>query len=154
MQKSISLFLIAVLVSFSSRGFAQTPEVPVKALFDAMRSHNGGQLTAQFARGALLQRAEANGEIKQNNIARFAEFVSQTDKYLDEKLLAISVHQSGNLAAVWTPYAFYLDGQLSHCGVNSFQLVKIEESWKIQYLIDNSHGGDCELFIRQHGSDN
>lgn len=143
----------ACLLHFSliSSGLAaQSPEQTVTSLFDAMRDHDGGKLTAQFMPSALLQRAQVNGDIKHNDIARFAEFVSTTDKYLDEKLLWVTVHLSDNLAVVWTPYAFYLDNELSHCGVNSFQLIKLQDQWKIQYLIDNTHSGDCTQFIEQH----
>ena len=151
--KLISLLFTIVLFSLSYKGFAQSPETPVTALFNAMRAHDGEQLAAQFTNGALLQRAEPGGNIKSNDISQFAGFVTQSDKYLDEKLLAIIVQQSDNLAAVWTPYVFYLDGELSHCGVNSFQLVKVGPSWKIQYLIDNMHSGDCALFIKQYSAD-
>ena len=153
MPKSISLLYTMALFSMSFKGLAQSPETPVKALFDAMRAHDGEQLAAQFTDSALLQRAEPGGNIKSNDISQFAGFVSQTDKYLDEKLLAVTVQQSDNLATVWTPYVFYLDGKLSHCGVNSFQLVKTGPNWKIQYLIDNMHNGDCALFIEQYSAD-
>jgi len=153
MPKSISLLYTMALFSMSFKGLAQSPETPVKALFDAMRAHDGEQLAAQFTDSALLQRAEPGGNIKSNDISQFAGFVSQTDKYLDEKLLAVTVQQSDNLAAVWTPYVFYLDGKLSHCGVNSFQLVRTGPNWKIQYLIDNMHSGDCALFIEQYSAD-
>ncbi|MBR9791976.1 MAG: hypothetical protein GYB58_09550 [Gammaproteobacteria bacterium] len=118
-----------------------------------MRAHDGERLAAQFTNSALLQRAEPGGNIKSNDLSQFAGFVSQTDKHLDEKLLAVTVQQSDNLAAVWTPYVFYLDGKLSHCGVNSFQLVKTGPDWKIHNLIDNVHGDDCEQFIKQYRTD-
>jgi hypothetical protein len=43
------------------------------------------------------------------------------------------------MATVWTPYTFYYKGQYSHKGINSFQLVKLKEGWKIQYLIDTRY---------------
>jgi hypothetical protein len=33
-------------------------------------------------------------------------------------------------------YTFYLNGDESHTGTNSFQLVRTSEGWKIQYIID------------------
>ena len=153
MPKSISLLFTLALFSTSGEGLAQSPEAPVEALFNAMRAHDGEQLAAQFTNSALLQRAEPGGNIKSNDLSQFAGFVNQTDKHLDEKLLAVTVQQSDNLAAIWTPYVFYLDGKLSHCGVNSFQLVRTGPDWKIHYLIDNVHGGDCEQFINQFSTD-
>lgn len=150
---TIRRICITSILCLTSTCYAeQSPEQTVHSLFNAMRAHDGNKIAAQFMPSALLQRAQVNGDLKHNDIERFAEFVSTTDKYLDEKLLSVTVHQSDNLAVVWTPYAFYLDNQLSHCGVNSFQLIKLQDQWKIQYLIDNTHSGDCAHFIEQHSN--
>ena len=43
-----------------------------------------------------------------------------------------------------TPYKFYVGEKFSHCGVNSFQLVKIRGEWKIQYIIDTRRRQNCD----------
>jgi hypothetical protein len=58
---------------------------------------------------------------------------------LDERIQFASVLVEGSLASVWTPYEFYFNGRYSHCGVNSFQLVRLRGKWQIQYLIDTRH---------------
>ena len=40
-----------------------------------------------------------------------------------------SVH--GLIATVWAPYDFWIDGKLSHCGIDAFDLIKTEDGWKI-----------------------
>lgn len=153
MKKSL-LLLVTLVSSFAMSTLTLAKEdaaaQPIHNMFDAMREHNGNKLLAQFTDNAILQRAGKGGEVKTNDLKKFAAFVSKTDKHLDEKLLAVNVAISDNLASVWTPYVFYLDGKLSHCGVNSFQLVKFEYDWKIVYLIDNTHAGDCEKFIARY----
>jgi len=37
----------------------------------------------------------------------------------------------GPIAALWGEYEFWIDGEFSHCGVDSIDLVKIEGEWKI-----------------------
>jgi len=32
---------------------------------------------------------------------------------------------------VWAPYDFWIDGKLSHCGTDAFDLIKTEDGWKI-----------------------
>lgn len=143
-----SLLILTVAPSI----YADSLEItkPIIKLFDAMREHNGEKLTAQFTDTALLQRVTKDNTVKSSELNKFAQSISNTDKYLDEHLLNIDVKHSDNLAMVWTPYAFYLDKKLSHCGVNSFQLIKQSGTWKIQYLIDNVHQGDCINFIELH----
>ena len=131
----LSLLLSTILVMPMIKASEITQ--PVHALFDAMRAHDAVKLQAQFTESAILQRAVADGSVTTGDLAKFAENVATSTKLLDEQLLSIEVQQNGNLATVWTPFAFYLDKKLSHCGVNSFQLVKNTDGWKINYLIDN-----------------
>lgn len=44
------------------------------------------------------------------------------------------VHVSGALAVVWLPYDLYRNGEWSHCGVDSFTLVRTGAEWKIANL--------------------
>jgi hypothetical protein len=54
----------------------------------------------------------------------------------EERITDYKVQIDGTLAHVWTPYQFYINGNLSHSGVNSFTLFKENESWKIIHIID------------------
>jgi len=62
-----------------------------------------------------------------------------------EKLLSYDIKIDGNLASVWTPYEFYLNGNFSHCGANSFQLFNNNGTWQITYLVDMRRRGDCDV---------
>jgi len=124
--------------------------IPINNMFDAMREHDSKKFSQQFTTGAILERATKTNEIKQSDLTKFAQLIDKSTHYLDEQLFNISIHQSGNVASVWTPFAFYLDRKLSHCGINSFQLIKQSEQWKIRYLIDNAYQGNCQDFINKH----
>jgi len=41
---------------------------------------------------------------------------------------------TGGLASVWLPYDFYIDDEWSHCGVDTFTLVRIDGDWLIASL--------------------
>ena len=64
-----------------------------------------------------------------NNIASIPK-----DRTFEEKLLDFSIQVDANMANAWTPYEFWYNGNFSHCGVNSFPLIKEEDTWKIIYL--------------------
>ena len=61
-----------------------------------------------------------------------------------EKLLDYSIQVDGAMANAWTPYEFWYKNKFSHCGVNSFQLLKQEGTWKIIYLIDTRRKEGCQ----------
>lgn len=60
-----------------------------------------------------------------------------------ERLLDYRIQTDGDMAHVWTPYEFYLQGAFHHCGVNSFQLVRGDRGWKIIYIVDTRRVGAC-----------
>lgn len=55
---------------------------------------------------------------------------------INEKLLSFTTQADGTLGHAWTPYEFYIDGKLSHTGVNAFTLFKEKDVWKIVHIID------------------
>lgn len=62
----------------------------------------------------------------------------------EEVLHDFNVSVYGKMASVATPYSFYLNEEFSHCGVNSFQLMKEKGEWKIIYLVDTRTKTDCD----------
>ena len=57
-----------------------------------------------------------------------------------EKIMSYSIQVDGSMAHAWTPYEFYVNGKVSHKGVNAFTLFKKDSpqtsEWKIIHLID------------------
>jgi hypothetical protein len=143
-MKRIGILLTIGVVAVCSLQ-AQTTEDSVKAavnqLFDGMKNADAALLKAAFADSAILQTIARDKEgkfyIRNEKLADFAAFVAKQDKgAADERIEFETVRIDGPLAIVWTPYKFYYKGQFSHCGVNSFQLVRLKGEWKIQYIID------------------
>ena len=48
-----------------------------------------------------------------------------------ERIWSPRVLVHGDLANVWAPYDFHIDGAFSHCGVDSFDLIRSPNGWKI-----------------------
>ena len=87
---------------------------------------------------------EGNIVIKNETPADFIDFISkESPGNVDEKIIFDVVKVDGPLSIAWTPYNFYYKGQFSHCGVNSFQLVRFNGEWKIQYIIDTRRKQGC-----------
>jgi len=116
----------------------------VNQLFIGMKNADSALIKNAFTKNAVLQTITKNGEVRNENISDFALSISQSEKQsLDERITFENVLIDGNLASAWTPYEFYYKGQFSHCGVNSFQLIKQNNEWKIQYIIDTRRKDNC-----------
>lgn len=50
---------------------------------------------------------------------------------LRERYWSPTVLVRGSIAVVWAPYEFWEDGKSSHCGVDVFDLVKIDGEWRV-----------------------
>ena len=147
------VLLLAVFISINTYSQAQSSEDSVKnavnLLFEGMKNADPLLLKKAFSDSAILQTIARNKEgktiIRNEKIEAFAEAISKSPKgALDERIQFETIKIDGPLAIVWTPYKFYYDGKFSHCGVNSFQLVRINGEWKIQYLIDTRRKESCE----------
>ena len=131
---------------------AQSAEDSVKAvvnnLFRAMKNSDGVLLKSVFADSAILQTIETKtGKtmVKNEAVAGFIESISKLPVgAADEQVIFDMVKIDAALASVWTPYKFYFNGKFSHCGVNSFQLLRLNNECKIQYLIDTRRRAGCE----------
>ena len=58
------------------------------------------------------------------------------DIKFEERILSYNIQVDGTMAHAWTPYEFYVNGKLSHKGVNSFTLYFDKTTWKIIHIID------------------
>lgn len=62
-----------------------------------------------------------------------------------EEIHNYEVKLDGKMANVWTPYTFYINDAISHCGTNSFQLFKRDGVWKIFYIVDTRDREGCAV---------
>ena len=149
-MKYLLITLLVVMVVLPA--YSQSEEAAVKAviesLFDAMRAKNADQIGAVFSENAIMQTIETTGEtgvVKAGSVADFVKGISSLplEAKLDERITDFQINIDGPMATAWTPYEFYFNDKFSHCGVNSFQLVKMAAGWKIVYIIDTRRKDGC-----------
>jgi hypothetical protein len=154
MKKSI-LYIICILFTTQTTLIAQTTytagsatsEKEVKQviqnMFHAMQQADTTLLKTCFSDKIIFQTILNKPEGAMINTVSINDFIQSIGKQipnaLDERIEFGAIQIDPLMATVWTPYTFYLKGQYSHKGINSFQLVKLKEGWKIQYLIDTRY---------------
>jgi Domain of unknown function (DUF4440) len=60
----------------------------------------------------------------------------------EERIHDALVRIDDNVAIVWAPFEFLIDGKVDHCGRDMAQLVRVDGRWLIAALGDNSRT-DC-----------
>jgi hypothetical protein len=146
--------VLAVLtLLFGTRSFAQSDDAAIKqtinSLFDGMRRSDTAMIRSAFAPQGSLQTVLKNRDgkviIRSEPLDSFIAFIGKPHKEVyDERITFETLKVDGDLAIAWTPYRFYVNEKFSHCGVDSFQLVKLNGEWKIYYLIDTRRKQDCD----------
>jgi hypothetical protein len=150
-MKQLLTFTLTTMIFFSAK--TQTTADSVKAavnnMFTAMKNADSTSLKQIFSETAVLQTISRNKEgntiVRTESLTNFAASIGKLAKGdADERITFGAVHIDGALASVWTPYEFYFKGNFSHCGVNSFQLVRMNGEWKVQYIIDTRRKDNCK----------
>ena len=138
MKSLFSVLILALCTSLSGicQSKADSAKVVISQFFDAMRNADTTALRACLAPTAFFQTIAPDG-IKTQPVQEFlAAVASAKPGELDEQIEIESIKMDGLLISIWAPYQFFYKTQLHHRGANSFQLVKLGASWKIQYVID------------------
>jgi hypothetical protein len=144
--------LFFICISFCKTSDAQSPEDSVKAavnqLFLATKNADASLYSSSFTDSAILQTIKTNEEgkvsVENYSVTDVANVISKLQKNdVDERIQTDIVKIDGPLAIVWAPYKIYFKDKFSNCGVDSFQLVRVNGKWKIQYLIDTRRTKSC-----------
>ena len=90
-----------------------------------------------------------DGDDRLSDVISIDEFIKYIggglEEVHDEKFWDMQIHSDQQLATVWTKYAFFLGEKFIHCGTETFLLRKVEDEWKIFYLVDTRRKMGCKL---------
>ncbi len=145
------LFLFVSTTIFGQTNEKREVKQAVDTFFEGFHKGDTALMKTVMADKILMQTAYKNKEGKDilvtddSNKLITAIADRPEDQKWDERLSGYSIQVEGNMANAWTPYEFWFNGEFSHCGVNSFQLFKDGDQWKIIYLIDTRRRSDCNV---------
>lgn len=138
MKKILFITILMFLVSFST--FAQTQDekdslAVVNKMFTEMANHNPTAIAELYTKDsnltAIIRRKDGKNSIMAFTGEAFSKNFSEKKNEIKEDMYAPEVKIYGDLAVIHGRYVFFVDGKISHCGVNAFHLVKTETGWKI-----------------------
>ncbi len=124
-------------------------QATIKRFFEGFHQQDSLIIKSTLYKEVVMQTiaidSEENAVLKQEKIGSFLKSITSVPKTtkFEEKILSYHIQIDGDMANAWTKYEFWRNGIFSHCGVNSFQLIKHQEDWKIIYIIDTRRKVDC-----------
>ncbi|NMM48694.1 nuclear transport factor 2 family protein [Marinigracilibium pacificum] len=142
----ITLFTCAFL-SLQAQNETIEVEKVINKLFDSMRAGDSTTLVSVFINDPAMKTVyNKDGKVilHSGSLNDFAKAVGTPhDQIFNEVIKNLEIKVDGPLASAWVPYKFFLGEQYSHCGVNVFELIKIDGNWKISSIIDTRRKDDC-----------
>jgi Putative lumazine-binding len=147
-KMSFVLLLAGVAVcGVTASVYAATPEEdavlgPVHAMFAGMAKRDAAAIKGSAIAGAgmVLMR---NGTPSQTTIDAFADRIGKPGTtQIEERIHDPLIRIDNDLAVVWAPFDFLIDGKVDHCGTDLFNLVRKDGKWLIASVADTGRK-DC-----------
>jgi hypothetical protein len=153
MKLLISLSFCLLISPLFAQNTAEESAImkPVKELFEGMKLGDSSIVRSAFAKDATLASISRDKEgtvvvKRESSVDSFIKAVGTPHKDTwNEPIWDIRIEHEGDLSQVWARYAFFLGKNFNHCGIDAFQLAKINGEWKIIHLSDTREKIRCEI---------
>jgi hypothetical protein len=158
MKKLLSILFISITLGVSAQNdipakepteFEKEITHTLENLFKGMQTSDSALVHSTFHNNVSMRTTYINKKtnkptIIQEELSEFLTAIGTPKKESwNERISNLIIHVDGNLAQTWMDYSFYIDENFSHCGVNSIQLIRLEDGWKISDIADTRRRIDC-----------
>jgi Putative lumazine-binding len=128
--------------SHASTSEEQAVLAPVTAMFDGMAKRDAAAIKEPLLPGGTMVLMR-DGKPTQMTFEDFATRVGKpgTTK-IEERIHDPLIRIDNDLAVVWAPFEFLVDGKVDHCGTDLFNLVRKDGKWLIASVADTGRK-DC-----------
>lgn len=119
----------------------------VNKLWKLMSAHDPAQIMALHTPDsqltALVKNKEGKGRVDHLSREAFSKFFEKKTAEIEEKMYDENIKVFGDLALVDGRYAFLVNGKVSHCGMNSFHLIRTADGWLLGNSISTIEPNGC-----------
>ena len=139
---TVTGFLISSL--YAAPAEQQVVLEPITTMFDGMAKRDAEEIKKPLLAGGtmILMR---DGKPSQMTFEDFANRLAKPGTtHIEERIHDPLVRVDNDLAMVWAPFEFLIDGKVDHCGTDLFNLVRVDGKWLIASVADTGRK-DCPM---------
>ena len=138
-----SSVVLLVLASFTQSARAQASDADGKAaiavadsVLAALSSGNNPTLARLTLDSAVVGGVGLRDGVERLSLRTWGLYINRTGpSTFTERGFDATVRVQDRVAQVWMPYDLYIGDKWSHCGVDTFTLMKSEGRWRVAALI-------------------
>ena len=108
---------------------------PIDAMFAALARRDASGILAQVrpegGATVALEKPDGTRQIRHLGWAEFVAGIKPGPERYAETLTDPAIEIDGDIAMVWSPYVFTVDGRVDHCGTDHFDLVRETGRWRV-----------------------
>ena len=114
----------------------------ITQLFDGMTKRDAAAIKKPLLSGGSMVLMR-DGKPSQMTFEDFADRVGKPGTtHIQERIHDPLVRIDHDLAVVWAPFEFLVDGKVDHCGTDLFNVVRADGKWVIASIADTGRS-DC-----------
>ena len=136
--RQLSIFLICTLLSHTSLSETDQKNAimeTVEKFFLAIEEKDRALLESILIPGSLnissSELPDGTAELSEMNYEMMVSALTRPGRNATERAWNETILIQGHIAVFWAPYDFHVNGQFTHCGIDSFQLVRNGNEWLI-----------------------
>jgi len=137
-----SLFFVGLLLLAATSLYAQSAEETavietVQAVFDGINTKNTDLIRSVMTAEAILYSTSSDDGMPSHRFTsgeQFAVGIAGAEDEFHERMFEYEIQVREGVALVWANYDFHVAGKFSHCGVDTFSLVKTGGGWRVASL--------------------
>jgi len=115
---------------------------PITKLFDGMAKRDAAAIKKPLLSGGTMVLMR-DGKPTQMTYEEFADQVGKPGTtQIEERIHDPLVRVDHDLALVWAPFEFLVDGKVDHCGTDLFTLARMDGNWVVAAIADTGRK-DC-----------
>lgn len=115
----------------------------VETIFRGMRQADSTMVRSVFDTGARFAMISEDDGVQYAPVDGWIRAVGRSGGRWDERVYDVRVEVDLPIASVWAPYTFYLDGAVRHCGVNTIEMLRTTDGWRITQISDSRRMEGC-----------
>jgi hypothetical protein len=120
---------------------------PIRAVFAGIAARDAAAINAQLVAGGsnteVIEQSDGSRTIQRLGWPEALAGLHPGPEKFEERLINRSIKSDGSVAMVWGDYVFLVNGKVSHCGLDLFDLVREGGVWKIANTASSQRTKGC-----------